>query len=542
GNKNDIFYTEGSTGGYADSMKGMDGDDQYIVNGAGMVYAMDQSMLSADTYKIVSSNVSEMFIIDQNFAGNESGQKDVLDLSAYRRDQFVIIRNVNNLIIKSTELNININVMKHFVDFDKINLSDDFLKNEGEIIFNTADFLASDAIHYNSAMESIIFSDVIYTSGQIDGLLTKSEYKDETSLKMFLGYSAISNIQLGGDAAERFYGGNLVDTINGGAGDDKLYGYAGNDLLDGGLGNDLMKGGLGDDSYTVDSLNDSVIEFAAEGTDKITTALDGYTLGANVEWLYLTGATALTGSGNELNNRVYGNNLNNTLYGYAGNDRMNGGVGNDTMIGGVGNDVYVVSSTKDVIVENANEGTDGVEVGFNYTLQANVENLTLGGTGNINGTGNSASNVINGNNANNILNGQSGSDTLVGKLGNDTYLFNRGNMLDTIVENDSTAGNADVLKLGADIRSDQLWFKQVGNNLEVRVIGTTDRTVIRDWYLGDAYHVETINAGDGKTLSHQQVENLVSAMSTMTMPASGQTSLSVSQQSALAPVLGANWH
>jgi Ca2+-binding RTX toxin-like protein len=285
-----------------------------------------------------------------------------------------------------------------------------------------------------------------------------------------------------------------------------------------------------------------VIEFAAEGTDKITTALDGYTLGANVEWLYLTGATALTGSGNELNNRVYGNNLNNTLYGYAGNDRMNGGVGNDTMIGGVGNDVYVVSSTKDVIVENANEGTDGVEVGFSYTLQANVENLTLGGTGNINGTGNSASNVINGNNANNILNGQSGSDTLVGKLGNDTYLFNRGNMLDTIVENDSTAGNADVLKLGADIRSDQLWFKQVGNNLEVRVIGTTDRTVIRDWYLGDAYHVETINAGDGKTLSHQQVENLVSAMSTMTMPASGQTSLSVSQQSALAPVLAANWH
>ena len=60
------------------------------------------------------------------------------------------------------------------------------------------------------------------------------------------------------------------------------------------------------------------------------------------------------------------------------------------MSGGAGNDTYVVDAAGDTVTEAASEGTDTVQAGVSYTLGANVENLTLTGTGNINATGNAA--------------------------------------------------------------------------------------------------------------------------------------------------------
>jgi len=221
-------------------------------------------------------------------------------------------------------------------------------------------------------------------------------------------------------------------TLNGGAGDDTLTGGNGNDTLDGGTGNDTMAGGLGNDTYVVDSTLDVVTENASAGTDTVQSSIT-YTLTANVENLTLTGAAAINGTGNALDNLITGNSANNTLDGGAGNDTLDGGAGADTLIGGLGNDTFIVDNAGDLVMENTGEGTDLVQASISYALTSNVENLTLTGSANINGTGNALDNLITGNSGNNTLDGGAGNDTLVGGLGNDTYVVD--STLDVVTEN-----------------------------------------------------------------------------------------------------------
>jgi Ca2+-binding RTX toxin-like protein len=199
---------------------------------------------------------------------------------------------------------------------------------------------------------------------------------------------------------------------------DALVGGNGNDVLDGAGGNDSMNGGAGNDLYVVEQTGDTVTEAVNSGSDTVVSYIN-YTLLANVENLKLAGS-ALTGTGNTLNNTITGNGSNNTL---------NGSAGNDTLIGGSGNDVYVVDSTTDTITELANQGNDTIQASLTFSLAGlpNVENLTLTGTGNINGTGNAANNVLTGNSGNNQLNGGSGNDTLTGGTGNDALVGGLGN-------------------------------------------------------------------------------------------------------------------
>jgi Ca2+-binding RTX toxin-like protein len=215
---------------------------------------------------------------------------------------------------------------------------------------------------------------------------------------------------------------NLIGTPN----NDIIIGLAGNDKLDGKAGSDNLQGGTGNDIYTIDNLGDIVTENLNEGTDTVRSYIT-YTLGNNLENLTLLGGSNLSGTGNELNNTLLGNNGNNTLIGGAGNDILDGQAGNDIMQGGLGNDTYTLSSAGDVVTENANEGTDTVKSYLDYTLGNNLENLTLLGNADINGTGNSLNNSLTGNNFNNTLSGGDGSDTLNGSIGNDTLIGGNGN-------------------------------------------------------------------------------------------------------------------
>ncbi|MEW6292453.1 MAG: calcium-binding protein [Pseudomonadota bacterium] len=352
--------------------------------------------------------------------------------------------------------------------------------------------------------------------------------------------SNIEHLTLTGSAAVNGTGNSLANTI---------IGNIAANVLSGGSGADTLVGGAGNDTYIVDNVGDVVTELADEGTDLVQSSVT-YTLGNNVENLTLTGTSATSGTGNAFDNVLIGNSANNTLTGNAGNDTLDGGSGNDTMRGGTGNDIYVVNATGDVVTENSNEGIDLVRSSITYTLGNNVENLTLTGSSIINGTGNALDNVLIGNSANNTLagnagndtlDGGSGNDTLTGGLGNDTYMFGRGYGSDTVTENDATSGNTDVASFLSGIGSDQIWFRRVGNNLESSIIGTSDKLTINNWYLGNQYHVEQFKTADGHTLLDTQVENLVQAMAAFSPPAAGETTLPPAYQTALAPVIAANW-
>jgi len=196
--------------------------------------------------------------------------------------------------------------------------------------------------------------------------------------------------------------------VRGTSGDDRLSAVKiGNSRVDGGNGDDTITGGSegatnshelvggkGDDVYIIRSANDTVIEKSGEGTDIVSSYID-YTLGAHVETLRLVG-DGLTGTGNELDNRLVGSAGADKLYGLAGDDAIQGGNGDDFIWGGIGNDTL--------------KGDDG-----NDTL--------WGGDGNDMLIGGDGDDILYGEAGNDIIQGGAGNDRMTGGAGNDIFRF-----------------------------------------------------------------------------------------------------------------------
>ncbi|MET0313519.1 MAG: calcium-binding protein, partial [Hansschlegelia sp.] len=169
------------------------------------------------------------------------------------------------------------------------------------------------------------------------------------------------------------------DVLPGGPGKDTVHALGGDDKVSGLGGNDKLYGDAGDDT------------------------LDG-------------------GDGND---KLYGGDGNDSLIGGLGNDLLDGGAGKDKMAGGAGNDAYVVDAKGDKITEKAGQGVDAVKAAIDYKLGANVETLTLTGSGDVDGTGNGLANKITGNKGDNRIEGGGGADVLKGAKGDDVFVFGK---------------------------------------------------------------------------------------------------------------------
>ncbi|MRX50776.1 peptidase [Paracoccus sp. S-4012] len=251
-------------------------------------------------------------------------------------------------------------------------------------------------------------------------------------------YGGTGNITIAaGTVIENAIAGAGHDTVIGNAagnwlygrdGNDHLYGLDGNDVLIGGNGADRMFGGAGHDIYIVDA-SDTVVELAGGGWDTIQSAWN-VRLADHVEDATLTGA---------LHTIAWGNAAANQLSGNAGDNGLIGGGGADTLIGGAGNDRYYTDA-QDIIIEAPGGGIDTVHTGFDHVLGYQVENLVLGGTAPVRGTGNALDNRIEGNDAGNHLIGLGGADTLIGGAGNDVYSTDG---FDTLIE--APGGGIDIV-------------------------------------------------------------------------------------------------
>ena len=157
-----------------------------------------------------------------------------------------------------------------------------------------------------------------------------------------------------------------------------------------------------------------------------------------------------------------------TLTGNALDNSLNGLAGADTMIGGDGNDTYYVDNIGDVVVESNNAATqyDRVFASIDYTLGANVENVILTGTADINATGNELNNRVLGNIGNNLLNGMAGADTMIGGAGDDTYIVD--NAADTVTE---------LANEGRDLVKTSVSYNLSANVEDGLLTGTADLTL-----------------------------------------------------------------
>jgi Ca2+-binding RTX toxin-like protein len=330
------------------------------------------------------------------------------------------------------------------------------------------------------------------------GLSAGSADVVESSVSITSLWDNVERLTLTGSSAIDGTGNTLANIITGNSGVNVLTGLGGNDTLDGGLGADTLVGGTGSDTYVVDNTGDVVTEGTDPGLDTVKSSVTIAALWANVENITLTGSAAISATGNELANKITGNSAINTLNGGDGNDTLDGGLGADKLKGGAGNDTYIVNSG-DVITENSGAGKDTVKANFTFSIAsiANVENLELTGSGNINGTGNAL---------NNILTGNLGSNTLTGGDGDDTYYINgSASVTDTVVEG-SGAGNDMVIvtngtagmtfTLAANVENMNLSglaaINATGNALDNEIAGNSANNVIN----GDAGN-DTITAESG---------------------------------------------
>ena len=379
---------------------------------------------------------------------------------------------------------------------------------DGNLVLSVAD--SADKI----TVESFFYSD---DSSSAYNPIQQITFSDGTTWNT----AELTRLAMLGDSSDQVIKGTLgADVIQGREGNDSLSGNAGNDTLDGGTGDDEITGGVGSDTYLIGKYEgqDVIRSTSDSAVGKVDTLQ--FKAGVMAGDITLdTSSTSLLIKINDgddglitVNDFLYQDNPANALNPLQQIKFADGTIWNQTEI-----------------LARLYAGTLA-----NDTLNGTFNSDTIKGQG--------GSDIIYGKAGNDVLDGGAGNDELQGGTGNDTYILGRGSEADKIVDYDSTSGNTDVLSIGTSVTAEQLWFRRLGSDLEVSIIGSADKATISNWYSGSAYHVEQFKTADGKVLLESQVDALVSAMAGFAPPASGQSTLPANYQSTLNPVIAANWH
>lgn len=361
----------------------------------------------------------------------------------------------------------------------------------------------------------------------------------ETTGTVFIGTEG-NDIIFGGTPTDDYYdllGGNDIVQLET-SGNDTYIGGAGNDFIVDSAGDDHYIFNLGDgNDHIYDITGNDVLEFG-EGindTDLILAKDDqGLLIGLRgttdsikihgwadndykIESIRFADGSSLTSSdldllydgtlllGTNSNDTINGNDLGNIIRAKAGDDVIDGGLGADTMIGGLGNETYYVDNTGDATVEEIGEGIDSVYSSVSFNLGANVENLSLTGSADIDATGNELNNTMIGNIGNNILSGGQGNDVITDASGNDSYLFNLNDGQDIVTD----LAGTDSIKFGAGITNSSLTYTQEGNDLVISITNTADKITVKDWYTTAANKIEKFEFADGTYVTSDDIDNPV---------------------------------
>jgi Ca2+-binding RTX toxin-like protein len=361
----------------------------------------------------------------------------------------------------------------------------------------------------------------------------------------------------GGQGSEVFQGRGGNDSITAGEGDDFLYGGAGADYLIAGAGNDLLDGGTGNDNLYGANNADTYIFSNGFGQDTIYESDDGSGASDIIRFAegILPTEVELSRNGWDLFLKISGSDdmitvssfFSDSSYRVERVEFTDGTVWDNAVLASA---QYLGTDEADTII-----GTDAAERfvaggGDDYIRTLSGDDVVFGGIGSDNIIGDAGDDTLHGGGGSDALTGGEGADILDGGAdidylsgndGADIYMFARGSDQDAIYEYDQGSGGNDIVRFDTGIAVDQLWFSQVGNNLEVSIIGTSDNISIQNWYSDSAYRIEQFRTADSRLLLDSQVENLVQAMAAFSPPSAGQTTLPQNYQDALSPVIAANW-
>jgi Ca2+-binding RTX toxin-like protein len=261
-------------------------------------------------------------------------------------------------------------------------------------------------------------------------------------------------------------------------GADTITGAAGDDLLDGGTGNDALQGNAGNDTYRFGRGygQDTIQETSGTWGD----AADALAFSADVlpEDLVLTrvGANLIIGiSGTTDVLTIVNQVLSTDSGGIYGNQRI------ERFVFGDGTEWTAAEMDLQLLLAQQTSGNDTI-VGYE---------------------------------SDDVIDGGGGADFMQGGDGDDTYWFGRGSGSDTISETDAAWGDpGDAIRFSDGVVAGDLLFSRQGNNLIIKISGTTDQLVLVNqlWSTNSAgiygaERVERFVFADGSELSAVEVED-----------------------------------